>query len=810
LVCGDSLIDSGGSTGVYTDNEVDTFYICPQTPGDAIQLNFLSFNIEQNYDYLTIYDSNQAGTNPIGTFTGAQTLGTFVAENPTGCLTVVFTSDGSVTYDGWVASITCVPAPTCFRPTNLQVSNVTSTSGTFSWQANDNEIRWVLEYGPAGFTPGTGTDVVSLTNPKTINTFSGLTNYDVYIRARCGIGDTSAYFGPINFTTSPAPLNCGDTFTDSGSDTANYQLNEDYIFTACPGLPTETVNVIFSEFDIDNGWDFMTIYDANDTISGTEIATYTGTNSPGIITAENATGCLTFRFTSDGWGTFPGWVASVNCVPAITCLKPTNITTSNATDVSIDLAWTANNGESAWQIQYGPAGFALGTGTVVNAGTNPFTVTGLTATTQYDFYVRSVCGTNDSSNYSLAVSATTINEPLVCGNTFTDLGGDANPYANGVNETYVICPTLPNQVVLLSFSVFETELNYDSLRIYNGSSMSDPLIGTFEGTNSPGNIYSTSPNGCLTVNFVSDGSVTYAGWVASIQCVDPITCLQPSNLIADATTSASVTLSWTANSGETQWLIEYDTTGFILGTGTTIVANSNPFEITGLNASTNYDFYVSAICSSSDSSFATGPLNAQTQLAPFICGNQFLDNGGLDNYANSSSDTTTICPNGNFEIVSVIFSEFDTESGFDSLMVFNGASTNDPLIGTYQGLDTLGTITSTNPNGCLTFVFVSDGSVTRAGWVGQIACIDANASIDENKVDLLTVYPNPSNGKFTVQNTQASLVNFELRDMQGRKLNLNKSFLSPKENTVLDLNSYENGIYFLVINGTQTLTLVKN
>lgn len=607
LTCGDSLIDSGGSTAEYTNSEADTFYICPQNPGEAIELTFLSFDTEQGYDFLTIYDGNQAGVNPIGTFSGTQTLGSFVSENQTGCLTVVFTSDGSVTASGWVASIACVAAPTCFKPSNLQVNNVTANAGTFSWQANDNEVRWVLEYGPSGFTPGTGTSVVSLTNPATISTFTDLTNYDMYVRARCGIGDTSAYFGPINFTTLPAPLNCGDVFTDSGNDTSNYQVDENYVFVACPGVPTETVQVIFSEFQIEDGYDFMTIYDANDTIPGTEIGVFTGGVSPGTIVAENSTGCLTFYFTSDVIIADSGWVATINCVPAITCPRPIN-------------------------------------------------------------------------------------------------------------------------------------------------------------------------------------------------------------LQVDSTSSSSATLSWTSNGAETQWLIEYDTTGFVLGTGTTIVANSNPFEITGLNAATNYEFYVSAICSSTDSSYTTGPISMTTNLAPFICGNLFLDNGGANDYANSSNDTTTICPNGSFEFVSVIFSSFNTEQNYDSLMIYNGSSTSDPLIGIFQGnlLDSMGTITSTNANGCLTFVFESDGSVVYEGWSAQIACIDGNAQIAENQINYVSVYPNPSNGKFTVQNTQSSIINLELRDMQGRKLNLNKSNLASKENTVLDLSAYQNGMYFLVINGNQTISLVKN
>lgn len=714
--CGDSLIDSGGSSGQYQNSEDDTIYLCPTVPGEAVQLTFGTFATELNYDFLYIYNSNTVGTNLIGTYSGTQNLGVIIAENPSGCLTLVWHSDGSVQGDGYSAMIDCVPAPTCLRPSNLAVTNITSNAGTFSWTSNDSETRWVLEYGPSGFTPGTGSSVVSLTNPRTVSTFAPLTTYDMYIRARCGIGDTSAYFGPITFTTNPAPLACGDTFTDSGNDTSNYQVNEDYTFVACPSLPGETVQVTFSVFSIENGYDFMTIYDANNSFTN-QIGQYTGDNSPGVVVAENASGCLTFHFTSDDIIPDTGWVASVTCIPALTCLKPTAVSTSNATDNSIDVSWTASNGESNWVIQYGPAGFTPGTGMTVNANSNPFTVTGLNPTTAYDFYVKAACGSNDSSAYSIPTSGTTTNAPLVCGNQFTDSGGAGATYSPNENQTYNICPTTPGQVVLLNFTVFNMESGYDSMFVYNGNSTADVQIAALSGQTNPGQIYSTNPNGCLTVVFTSDGSVQYDGWLADITCVDPITCPEPANLTV-ATNGNEATLSWNTMGTETAWMIEYDTTGFTLGNGTMVAASTNPFNITGLDYSTNYDFYVYAVCSSTDTSIAEGPVTATTGLAPFTCGNMFYDNGGLGAYANGSNDTITICPSPGYETVEIIFTSFETEQNFDSLMIFNGPDVNSPLIGTYQGTDTIDTLNGT----CFTFVFVSDGSVSLAGWEAMINC----------------------------------------------------------------------------------------
>ena len=70
------------------------------------------------------------------------------------------------------------------------------------------------------------------------------------------------------------------------------------------------------------------------------------------------------------------------------------------------LAWTTG-GATSWQIEYGPVGFTQGAGTTVTAATNPFTVTGLNASTTYSFYVRDVCGPSSNSSWVGPVSGST-------------------------------------------------------------------------------------------------------------------------------------------------------------------------------------------------------------------------------------------------------------------------------------------------------------------------------------------------------------------------------------------------------------------
>src|SRR5690606_20346477 len=60
-----------------------------------------------------------------------------------------------------------------------------------------------------------------------------------------------------------------------------------------------------------------------------------------------------------------------------------------------------------WEIEYDTAGFTLGTGTRVVVNTNPYILSVLNSNTEYDFYVRAICGANDTSMWSAPSSFTT-------------------------------------------------------------------------------------------------------------------------------------------------------------------------------------------------------------------------------------------------------------------------------------------------------------------------------------------------------------------------------------------------------------------
>jgi PKD repeat protein len=108
------------------------------------------------------------------------------------------------------------------------------------------------------------------------------------------------------------------------------------------------------------------------------------------------------------------------------------------------------------------------------------------------------------------------------------------------------------------------------------------------------------------------------------------------------------------------------------------------------------------------------------------CSGIFYDSGGsAGNYQNNENYTETFYPADTSKNVQMVFTLFDTESGYDFLYIYDGPSTSSALIGTYSGTTSPGTMVSTHSTGALTFVFTSDGSVTRQGWAAGVSCVNA-------------------------------------------------------------------------------------
>ncbi len=617
-------------------------------------------------------------------------------------------------------------------------------------------------------------------------------------------------------TSAQAPI-CGGLFTDPAGPNANYLDNTDYTVTICPTNPGEFVTVNFTAFNIETDWDALYVFNGN-SINAPQIASsnpagnvpgglaggFWGTVIPLPFTSSSPDGCLTFRFRSDNTVNRPGWIANVTCAPPPTCPQPTSLITTNVTSNSVTLAWTDSSSSTAWEYIILPAGSPAPTANTTGFIPTPIVpaiATELNSNTCYTAYVRTVCSANDLSNWSTGVNFCTLVAPPVCGGQFVDNGGPNANYLNSSDVTTTICPNNPGDMVTVTFTAFNIEADWDALYVFNGNSIAAPQItttnpaanvpgglpGGFWGTTIPEPLTSSSPDGCLTFRFRSDNTVNRPGWLADVTCDPPPTCPKPTALTATNITATSALLGWTDNSIAPQW--EYLLTPIgspiptPIDTGTAVVS-SNPHLITGLSPNTCYTFYVRALCGNNDNSNWSNGFNFCTPPNPPACGEIFVDNGGINtNYANNSDNTYTICPTNASQALTVIFNTFDVEATWDALYVFDGNSVNAPqiasanpagnvpggLAGGYWGTTVPGPFTSSSPDGCLTFRFVSDDIVNRAGWVADVICAQ-----DADKILLIAFVDDNNNG---VKDT-------------GENLFSNGSFIYQQNDSGTNINGY--------------------
>ncbi|NBO59929.1 MAG: T9SS C-terminal target domain-containing protein [Flavobacteriia bacterium] len=106
-------------------------------------------------------------------------------------------------------------------------------------------------------------------------------------------------------------------------------------------------------------------------------------------------------------------------------------------------------------------------------------------------------------------------------------------------------------------------------------------------------------------------------------------------------------------------------------------------------------------------------------------GNLYDSGGANGNYGNDERKVWVIQPS-NAASVQLTFSAFNTQTGKDKVLIYDGASTNAPLIGSYSGTTLPPVIQSTNP--ALTLEFRSDCGTTQSGWS---ASYTSNAQLND-------------------------------------------------------------------------------
>ncbi|NPA44716.1 MAG: T9SS type A sorting domain-containing protein, partial [Chlorobi bacterium] len=188
-----------------------------------------------------------------------------------------------------------------------------------------------------------------------------------------------------------------------------------------------------------------------------------------------------------------------------------------------------------------------------------------------------------------------------------------------------------------------------------------------------------------------------------------------------------------------------------------------------------------------------------------VCTGLFYDSGLEDNdYSNDEDYTMTFVAGDEGKMISLDFVEFNVEAGYDYLKVYNGLSTSNDLIGTFDNSEPLTVITANNDDGALTFVFHSDYSET-GNWKAEVSCVEASG-INDIAFDEVKIYPNPTKGIVTISTTNYYNSKIDVFSLNGKKV---YSINAVSDKTNIDLSSYVKGIYFIKVTSDNNVSNFK-
>ncbi|PKA97766.1 putative secreted protein (Por secretion system target) [Flavobacteriaceae bacterium MAR_2009_75] len=648
---GDHFYDSGGPDGNYADGENYSKVIAPDSPNDRVKVQFNAFRLESCCDRLQVYDGDTASAPLIGTYSGNANIPLLKSTHASGALTFVFRSDGSVTRSGWDATVICEPKPNCETPIDVVMQNRTSNSVTLSWMDSGDATEWLIEYGLPGFVVGTGTQVSAGGTTGMVSGLEPNTTYEFYVRSVCSDGGNSDESAPITLetlcTTFNAPFfepfstysqapDCWESdetqytwqfnshtrnlgrhgqttgATESGSIFA-YIDDSNFYGTAILETPSIDISSLttpalsfFLNSHNEGGDNQSFSVDVHDGSSWVEEVFVSNENTIGwerilvdLSFLPTTTEVIRIRFIaeeSDEGSTFDDVAIDDIKIDDFGACYPPNISESqiSTTKNSIVINWTpVGTVVDEWEIEYGEIGFTPGAGLTTNVNGTNTTLVDLASYTQYDFYMKAFCDTNNELRKGPFTVRTA---PVYCeGDHFYDSGGPTNGYLNNEAYTETIIPQNAEDRIRVNFLSFSVERN-DYLRVYDGPDENSPLLGEFTGYGIHDQLFSTHETGSLTFSFTSNTYNTYQGWEAEIICEPKPNCTAPSSLEALTVLHNSVELLWQENGDAENWEIEYGVPGFTLGTGTIVAADESTFQLSNMRAETGYEIYVRASC----------------------------------------------------------------------------------------------------------------------------------------------------------------------------------------------------------------------
>jgi Metallo-peptidase family M12B Reprolysin-like/Secretion system C-terminal sorting domain/Fibronectin type III domain/Bacterial pre-peptidase C-terminal domain len=348
---------------------------------------------------------------------------------------------GNIFFDISNTNFTISGVVACGDPIGLSSSAVGNNTATVSWTAVANALSYAVDY-----KLNTATTWTSFSTAQTTTTanLSGLTQgslYDWRVRATCTAGSGN-YVAAQFTTTAPfvcnAPSGLSSTVTSSGATVSwtavtgavsyavDYKLSTATTWTSVATASTATSVAI-------SGLSASTLYDYR-------VSTSCGTNG--------ASGFSSAQFTTSA---------------PFVCNAPTGLTSSAISATGATVSWTAVTGAASYAVDYKLSTATTWTSAATASTATSVVISGLAATSLYDYRVSTNCGANGASGFS-AAQFTTI-AVSVCGTAFEP------------NETTATAAAITSGVVNSAAITTATDVDYFKITTTATSNIVYNLVG---------------------------------------------------------------------------------------------------------------------------------------------------------------------------------------------------------------------------------------------------------------------------------------------------------------------------------------------
>lgn len=456
-------------------------------------------------------------------------------------------------------------APACLTPTNITATNVTISTAYIAWTAAANAQSYTIYYKPV--TSTTWQNITSVTNNTTLSNLTSNTNYEVQVKTVCSTNNSSNNSTSVTFTT---PINCTapTTLSTTNITATSAQINWGAVSSAANGY-------LFS-WRVQNG------------VWSSDLATL-NTNA----NLSNLTPSTTYEFrvksqcspnTTSAYSTSQTFTTL-----ALSCNVVTNITAASITTSTAIISWVAAANAQSYTVYYKPV--TSTTWQSISSTSNNATLSNLTSNTNYEVQVKTICGTNSSSNNSTSIAFTTL---INC------------TAPTGLSTANITSTSA--QISWISVGVAANGYAY-SWRVQNAAWSAD--VTTLSTTATLNNLIANTTYEFRVKSQCSANTVSAYSLTQTFTTLPTPTCnTLPATSTVNNLTTTSGTISWSAVTGAASYQMRYKPT--TATTWTTNTTTTTTYNITNLQACTAYEYQINVTCTNNITSSFSSSTNFST------------------------------------------------------------------------------------------------------------------------------------------------------------------------------------------------------